>query len=162
MGRASLHHLQLETPVRSGAVAVLSLAPLCQPTFYNLRQLHVQSVDLIPTQSQTTAHHRDLPRLHHLQRLSLFALWGPAAIVSVERVRMWSQIAPALRGLHLEGDVTALVDVGQLTAALGAWYPALTDVSLTSFQLADESQVWDDLGRLRSLRRLTLRPWPGI
>ena len=150
-----LQDLQLESPVRSGVGVVLSLASLCQPVFGDLRQLYLRSVQLSSTSSYLLS---DLPRLRHLRCLSLCALWGPAAVVGVEGVRMWSQIAPDLLRLHLEGFWKALSDVGQLTSALGAWFPRLTDLSLASFQLADERQVWDDLGRLRSLRRLTLQP----
>ena len=74
---------------------------------------------------------------------------------------MWSQIAPELRALHLQGYVRTLTDVGQLTAALGGWFSSLTELSLTAFQFADERQVWADLGEVRSLRHLALRPWPS-
>ena len=96
-----LQHLQLESPVWTGTGAEFAQTALCPPAFANLRELHLRSVEVAPSPSASQL--CDLPLLRHLQSLTLCAFWGPAAMVSVERVRMWSQIAPELRALLLQG-----------------------------------------------------------
>lgn len=128
--------------------AVLSVAPLGHPMFQRLQRLHVLFAQFsFPADAAA-----DLPRLPELRELRVHV--QVLETMTAASLLAWGEIAPRLTLFWC----SSVSDPRNLTPALAACFPRLTNLALVFAQITDQARVWQDLGSLPHLRELYI--WP--